>query len=357
MALNGIDISNYQRGIDLTKVPFDFMICKATEGTSIVHDTCDPYIQTCKKLGKLWGFYHFMNAEDPVKQADYFYQNCKNYFGEGIPVLDYEMYGRIGTAGAKKFLDRIYELTGVRCIVYMSRSVCTEEDWSKIATNHALWVAQYANNSPTGYQSDPWLPSGGFGAWSSCALHQYTSHGRLSGYSGNLDLDIAYMDAAAWKKFANPSGKAQGEQQTGGDDAASAAPSGSTLELAAAVMRGEYGVDDERRAKLGARYDEVQDLINYIDRASDSQLADDVQSGKFGVVPIRSDVLGDRFDAVQAIVNEREGVSASRVYTVKSGDTLSGIAAEYGTTVAKLKKANGIKNANLIYVGQQIKIV
>lgn len=44
------------------------------------------------------------------------------------------------------------------------------------------------------------------------------------------------------------------------------------------------------------------------------------------------------------------------VYTVKSGDTLSGIAKRYNTTVDKLVKDNGIKNANLIYVGQKIKI-
>lgn len=42
-------------------------------------------------------------------------------------------------------------------------------------------------------------------------------------------------------------------------------------------------------------------------------------------------------------------------YTVKKGDTLSGIASKNGTTVANLLKLNpGIKNANLIYVGQQI---
>ena len=45
------------------------------------------------------------------------------------------------------------------------------------------------------------------------------------------------------------------------------------------------------------------------------------------------------------------------VYTVKSGDTLSGIAKKYNTTVAKLVSANNIKNANLIYAGQKIKIV
>ena len=43
-------------------------------------------------------------------------------------------------------------------------------------------------------------------------------------------------------------------------------------------------------------------------------------------------------------------------YTVKRGDTLSGIAQRYKITVAKLVKDNGIKNANLIYVGQKIKI-
>lgn len=202
MALNGIDISNYQRGLDLSKVPCDFAIMKATEGTSIVHDTCDPWVQQCKALGKLWGFYHFLAGGDPVAEADFFVDNCLSYFGEGVPVLDYEMYGRIGTAGAKRFLDRVYERTKVRCVVYMSRSVCTEEDWSAIAPYHALWVAQYANNNATGYQSSPWFPSGSIGAFQAVTIHQYSSSGRLSGYSGYVDLDIAYLDADGWKRIA-----------------------------------------------------------------------------------------------------------------------------------------------------------
>lgn len=44
------------------------------------------------------------------------------------------------------------------------------------------------------------------------------------------------------------------------------------------------------------------------------------------------------------------------VYTVKRGDTLSAIAAKYGTTYQKLAAYNGIKNPNIISVGQQIKI-
>lgn len=49
------------------------------------------------------------------------------------------------------------------------------------------------------------------------------------------------------------------------------------------------------------------------------------------------------------------GSSASS-YTVVKGDTLSGIAAKYGTTYQKLAEENGIKNPNLIFPGQVIKI-
>ena len=43
-------------------------------------------------------------------------------------------------------------------------------------------------------------------------------------------------------------------------------------------------------------------------------------------------------------------------YTVKSGDTLSGIAKKYNTSVSALVKLNNIANPNLIFVGQKIRI-
>lgn len=48
--------------------------------------------------------------------------------------------------------------------------------------------------------------------------------------------------------------------------------------------------------------------------------------------------------------------SSDAVYIVKRGDTLSRIAAKYGTTYQKLAAYNGIANPNIISVGQQIKI-
>ena len=43
-------------------------------------------------------------------------------------------------------------------------------------------------------------------------------------------------------------------------------------------------------------------------------------------------------------------------YTVKSGDTLSGIASKYGTTYQHLAQINGIAKPNLIYAGQKIRV-
>ena len=47
---------------------------------------------------------------------------------------------------------------------------------------------------------------------------------------------------------------------------------------------------------------------------------------------------------------------AKVTYTVKKGDTLSGIASKYGTTVSKLVSLNNIKNPDLIYIGQVLTI-
>jgi|GEM_PF-5180195 len=43
-------------------------------------------------------------------------------------------------------------------------------------------------------------------------------------------------------------------------------------------------------------------------------------------------------------------------YTVRAGDTLSSIAARHRTTVAALASLNGIKNINLVFVGQRLRI-
>lgn len=78
------------------------------------------------------------------------------------------------------------------------------------------------------------------------------------------------------------------------------------------------------------------------------------------------DYLYNRHGEIAAEVNRRLGVADTApdagaaqgvtVYTVKKGDTLSRIAAKYGTTYQAIAAFNGIKNPNVIRVGQKIKI-
>ena len=60
--------------------------------------------------------------------------------------------------------------------------------------------------------------------------------------------------------------------------------------------------------------------------------------------------------ATAATVKKPAAVKKQTVYTVVKGDTLWGIAQKYKTTVDALVKANNIKNPDLIYAGQKVKI-
>jgi LysM repeat protein len=46
----------------------------------------------------------------------------------------------------------------------------------------------------------------------------------------------------------------------------------------------------------------------------------------------------------------------AKTYTVKSGDTLWGIASKLGVSATALAELNGITNANLLRVGQVLKV-
>jgi rare lipoprotein A len=59
--------------------------------------------------------------------------------------------------------------------------------------------------------------------------------------------------------------------------------------------------------------------------------------------------------ASEAQYSSNGQVAAGGTYVVQSGDTLSSIAAELGTTVEYLAAANGIENPDLVYAGQTLR--
>ena len=84
--------------------------------------------------------------------------------------------------------------------------------------------------------------------------------------------------------------------------------------------------------------------------------ADTVNTSKSRGVLAR-DSYWPKYSGGSSAASSTSGSTASEtVYTVVAGDTLSKIAAKYGTTYQTLAAYNGIANPNLIHVGQRIKI-
>lgn len=103
MALNGIDISNHQKGLNLKDITCDFVICKATEGTTFVDKYCDGFMQQAMKLGKKVGVYHFASGKTTGKaEADFFLKNVQGYIGKAILILDWEAGAVAKRTGIRK---------------------------------------------------------------------------------------------------------------------------------------------------------------------------------------------------------------------------------------------------------------
>lgn len=351
MSMNGIDISNWQNGINLDAVPYDFVIAKATQGKSYVSPDCARQVEQARARGKLFGVYHYIDGSGAIGEADFFIDNIKNWVGEGMLCLDWES-NQNSAWGNEDYLrqvaQRVIDRTGIPPVIYVQQSRMAQVKPIADALNCALWIAQYANMNATGYQDAPWNE----GAYS-CAIRQYSSCGRLSGYSGNLDLNKAYMDAAAWKKYANPSGGASAPSPAPSKPSASA-PSGSTLDLVYHIVTNNIN-GDARRDYCGSRYDEVQGFINDTHDASASTLAKWIRAGKYGNNPVRQTVIeacGGKYREAQDIINGKGG---SKTYTVRSGDTLSGIGAKLGVSWKDIASKNGIPAPYTIYPGQKLK--
>ena len=202
--MNGIDISRWQKGIDLAAVPCDFVIIKATQGTVYKSAEFEKQITQALRLNKCVGVYHYASGGGFAQEADHFINVVSQYLRKVILVLDWEGQDNPNFknhAYAVKWLEYVKNKTGITPFIYMSKSVCREyKDWDP---SYPLWVAQYANYNPTGYQIAPWTDKKGYGPWTEPVIFQYSSSGRLAGYAGKLDLDIAYITPSEWQKYAS----------------------------------------------------------------------------------------------------------------------------------------------------------
>lgn len=194
--LRGIDISNWQAGLDADAVfpNVDFVICKATEGIDFVDGYCDSWVQWCRAHGKPWGFYHFANVNSPAMEATHFINNTSNYFGEGVPVLDWE--GDQSVDWVNEFVKIVHDQTGIWPWIYANPWRFNQ---GGVEPNCMRWIASYPDVLRPGLDFDPGEPpetDGLVGCW------QYASDGQVPAYPGNLDVNHFFGSVGAWQAYA-----------------------------------------------------------------------------------------------------------------------------------------------------------
>jgi len=330
MTLQGIDISGWQKGINLAAVPADFVIMKATGGKSVVVGDCDRQYQQAKAAGKLRGVYHFAKDGGPANsatvEADHFVQATKGYQdGETLLVLDFEADAvSLGAGWAHEWLARVLAQTGIRPLIYMSGSLAGQTQWDPVVKDSfGLWVANWGSNPVTGHVAAPAVSSG---RWPFEIMRQYSSNGTLPGYGGRLDMDVFYGDHSVWMKYAAKNGQVVTTPPSTPTTPEPPAPPANDIDtIARQVIAGQWGNGNDRKARLTA--------------------------------------AGYDYAAVQAHVNILLGVHAPapmhQTYTVQRGDTLSGIASRLhiaGGWNALYQANKGIigSNPSLIKPGQKL---
>lgn len=348
MAIKGIDVSEFQGNINWNKVKADgieFAILKLGNIYDYDANYKDSKFDTNYKNARANGIkigayiYNYCNTIDTLKKG--LEWAIKKLEGKELDLPFYlDMEDKDIQGETKETLTnqcnefaKYVESKGYQAGVYANvnwlKNELNPNDFDK---KISVWVAQYYKECQYTGKYDIW---------------QYASDGSVSGISGNCDMNYLYNEDIIKESETDTSDKKTID------------------ELAEEVIDGKWGDGEDRKTKLekaGYDYDAVQDRVNEIlsrPKKSITEVAKDVIDGKYGNGETRKKKLeaeGYNYDTVQAKVNQLLGAEVTKTYTVKSGDTLSGIASKYKTTVAKLVKDNNIKNANLIYPGQKIVI-
>ena len=243
MGRYGIDISEHNGNIDLSKYKDQFVIIRAGWGLGHLDKKYRRNVKECERLGIKFGVYWYSYALDDrtaEKEAVSFIDIIK---GDNVQL------------GA--WLDM--EDAGFYTGVYLSYS------WLQYLDNNTIpfdrWIAHWGTND--GGMHGDYKKYG--------SIHQYTSI--------PLDKDYFYKES-----YPNPGGKTK--------------PVKTTDELVKEVLKGKYGTGEDRKKKLGRRYDEVQRRVNEVLR-----LARKAVNGDYGNGAVRKKKLGKDYEIVQWVIN------------------------------------------------------
>ncbi len=252
---------------------------------------------------------------------------------KSIVALDVED-GTPNTEAVLYALDRV-EKAGYTAVLYGYKNfLLNHVDLARIAKQYPLWLGEYPDYNVTPEPNYNYFPS-----FDNIGIFQFTSTYIAGGLDGNIDLtgltDAGYKGGNAEKPVTKPNAVQQGiiADNTPKKDITT----GYTVKVNFSAKTWSTGQEIPAWVK-GNSYEVIQTSGNKV-----------LLGGIMSWID-RSNV------EILSTASQNNTQAASNTYTVRYGDSLSAIAARFGTTVSALQSANNIRNANLIFPGQVLKV-
>ena len=320
----GLDVSNWQGDIDYAQVKaagIEVVYIKASEGTTYK----DPYFErnyaNAKANGLKVGFYHFVtatNVQSAREQAQFFASVISGKTPDCKLAMDFEQFrGGISVNEineiSKVFLETVQQLTGKEVVIYSNLNDAQRVFSRELANQYPLWVAYWGSESGLLNSASNWQNWEGW---------QYTSRGIVAGVNGYVDRNrftdnIFLEECTNCPPVENPN-------------------TGEEAQLTYyTVKRGDT------LSAIANRYQTtVQQLVTENGIANPNL----IYPGQVLRITTNKQNTGDSCEM------------GCVIYTVKRGDNLWNLSRQYGTTVQSIAQLNQIQNPNLIYPGQRLRI-
>lgn len=198
--IRGIDVSHWQGEIawDLVAAArYKFAFAKATENRTYADPTYTRNRSKAIAAGLKFGAYHFARPTgstlaqvraDARLEAEHFLEIARPAPGNLVPVLDLEDRGGLGVrklkAWAWSFVRTVESAIGMKPLIYSGYYFWRDylgDTQAFAQAGYRLWLPQYRDEPPV-------VPAGNWGGrgWT---LWQFTSTGRVSGISGDVDTN------------------------------------------------------------------------------------------------------------------------------------------------------------------------
>lgn len=320
-----IDVSRYQ-GPEPDYTGYDGVIVNITPQNNVRdQQIAKAHTENKTILYYTWPLAWSTDWTDDARQTAAYVNNLINQYGDwarGPIFQDYETGSYTGdpVAPGLAWINEIHA-HNLGAHDYIQYSLIGAYNWtSHVAAGAALWFAEYTDN-----------PDQTYGPWPFATGWQYKD---TAGASGG-DSSYFYCDPTAIHALSFPPGVAPVPAPEPVHPDTPPAPPAPAIVGVCTVEAGD--TLSSIAAQVGVTLEALESV--------NTQIPD------FDVIQI-GEVINLPVGANLAALHQTN----ARTYTVQTGDTLSGIAAQYGTDWQTLQTLNGIANPNLIYVGQVIRL-